>query len=174
MYLREENLIIREAVKEDSFILCSWWNDGRVMAHAGFLKGIGTSEAEIIEKLQGNNEHNKRLMLELDGKPVGEMCYRTLSVGTAEIGIKICVLSEQEKGYGTRYLTMLIGYLFDQMHYRKILLDTNLDNLRAQHVYEKLGFRKTGIRQGAWTDQLGIPQTAVDYELIEEEFKRDL
>ncbi len=173
MFLQKDQLVIREAVREDAAVLCDWWNDGRVMAHAGFPKGLGTSEAEIIEKLQGNNEFNKRLIIELAGKPIGEMCYRTVSEKVAEIGIKICAFSEQEKGYGTRCLIMLISYLFDKLEYRKILLDTNLNNKRAQHVYEKIGFCNTGIRQEAWTDQLGVPQTAVDYELREEDFRRN-
>lgn len=172
MYLKQDDLVIREAVTEDAAILCGWWNDGRVMAHAGFPKGLGTNEAEIIQKLQGNNEFNKRLILELKGKTIGEMSYKTTAEKTAEIGIKICVQSEQEKGYGSKYLTMLISYLFDQMGYRMIKLDTNLNNKRAQHVYEKIGFRRIGIRQNAWTDQLGVPQTAVDYELLEEDFNR--
>jgi ribosomal protein S18 acetylase RimI-like enzyme len=51
-----------------------------------------------------------------------------------------------------------------------VLLDTNLNNTRAQHVYEKLGFQKTGVRLNSWTDQLGRLQSAVDYELTPEYF----
>lgn len=35
---------------------------------------------------------------------------------------------------------MLIEELFS-MGYEKIILETNLKNTRAQHVYERLGFR---------------------------------
>ena len=52
----------------------------------------------------------------------------------------------------------------------KIVLDTNLTNLRAQHVYESLGFRKLRINYDSWTDQLGNKQSAVDYELTEDNF----
>ena len=31
--------------------LAAWWNDGAVMAHAGFPNGLGTSEEEVIEGL---------------------------------------------------------------------------------------------------------------------------
>ena len=54
--------------------------------------------------------------------------------------------------------------------YSKIVLDTNLKNTRAQHVYEKLGFRKLGVRANSWVDQLGQPQSAVDYALTEADF----
>ena len=55
--------------------------------------------------------------------------------------------------------------------YRKIILDTNLRNERAQHVYEQLGFEKVRVRENSWKDQLGNWQSAVDYELTEEKFR---
>ena len=43
-------------------------------------------------------------------------------------------------------------------------------NLRAQHVYESLGFQKLRVNIDSWTDQLGNKQSAVDYELTEDNF----
>ena len=60
---------------------------------------------------------------------------------------------------------MLIGYLFDHEGYEKIILDTNVKNTRAQHVYEKLGFKKVRTRIDAWKDQHGELQSSIDYEL---------
>ena len=64
---------------------------------------------------------------------------------------------------------MLIGWLF-RNGYQKIILDTNLTNTRAQHVYESLGFRKVRINIDTWKDQLGRLQSSVDYELVEQDF----
>lgn len=50
------------------------------------------------------------------------------------------------------------------------MLDTNLDNKRAQHVYETLGFRRLRVHENAWTDRDGVPQSSVDYELRPAEF----
>jgi RimJ/RimL family protein N-acetyltransferase len=38
---------------------------------------------------------------------------------------------------------MFIKYLFQEMNFEKIILDTKLENERAQHVYEKIGFIET-------------------------------
>ena len=57
------------------------------------------------------------------------------------------------------------------MGFTKIVLDTNLKNLRAQHVYELLGFQKIRVNHNAWRDQLGEWQTSVDYELIPQDFR---
>lgn len=64
---------------------------------------------------------------------------------------------------------MLIGWLF-QNGYSKIILDTNLKNTRAQHVYESLGFRKVRTNIDAWKDQIGQLQSSIDYELLKRDF----
>lgn len=87
----------------------------------------------------------------------------------AEIGIKICNTDYQEKGLGRVLLSMLIGELFS-MGYRQIILDTNLNNTRAQHVYEMLGFQKVRINENSWTNQVGEVQSSVDYALTHDNF----
>lgn len=171
MLVKFENLTIRNATVDDANQLAVWWNDGAIMAHAGFPKGLGTSVEEVATKLQGDSDDtHRRLIMEADGVPIGEMNYRNVGEETAEIGIKICDFSLQNKGLGKVLLSMLITVLFKDMGYRKIILDTNKDNLRAQHVYETLGFRKVQVRENSWKNQLGEWQSAVDYELVQEDF----
>ena len=67
-------------------------------------------------------------------------------------------------------LSMLIASLFRDLGFEKIILDTNLKNERAQHVYEQLGFTKLRVNENAWKDQLGEWQSSVDYELYPENF----
>ena len=171
MRIDYEKLTIRNAEATDAAQLAAWWNDGAVMAHAGFPKGLGISEETIVANLSTDSDDTRRrLILEIDGKAVGEMSYRNLNDGSAEIGIKICETAQQEKGNGRKFLSMLIGGLFS-MGYEKIVLDTNLNNKRAQHVYESLGFRKLRVNMDSWKDQLRRWQSSVDYELIPEDFK---
>ena len=164
MILQYENLTIRTAVSSDAAQLTVWWNDGAVMAHAGFPNGLGTTVEKVIAGLRDD-----RLVLEEDGRLIGEACYRIAGEGITEIGIKICETDCQNRGLGRIILSMLISWLFEQ-GFEKIVLDTNLTNLRAQHVYESLGFRKLRINYDSWTDQLGNKQSAVDYELTEDNF----
>ena len=98
------------------------------------------------------------------------MNYRNKGKGIAEIGIKICDFTLHDRGLGKILLSMLISSLFCDMGYRKIILDTNLNNKRAQHVYEKLGFTQTGVRENAWKNQLGELQTSIHYALTPENF----
>ena len=182
MRLEQGKLCIKNAEKEDCRQLVSWWNDGAVMAHAGFPNGLGTNEEKVQKQIAADSDDTRRhLVIWYDGNRIGEMSYAnlgdsleetgedTIENRTADIGIKICNSTFQEKGLGKIVLSMLIRELFSR-GYTKIVLDTNLKNKRAQHVYERLGFQKVNIRMDAWIDQVGEKQSVVDYELTKEHF----
>lgn len=182
MRLEQGKLCIKNAEQEDCKQLVSWWNDGAVMAHAGFPNGLGTNEEKVQKQIAADSDDTRRhLVIWYDGNRIGEMSYAnlgdsleetgedTIENRTADIGIKICNSTFQEKGLGKIVLSMLIRELFSR-GYTKIVLDTNLKNKRAQHVYERLGFQKVNIRMDAWIDQVGEKQSVVDYELTKEHF----
>ena len=171
MWLQYQDLIIRNALAEDAQQLAAWWNDGSIMAHAGFPNGIGKSVQDIADSLQKDSDvTQRRLIVQINRTPIGEMNYRTAGRGIAEIGINLCESSTQNRGLGKILLSMLISSLFSDMGYQKIRLDTDLRNTRAQHVYEQLGFTKLRVNENSWTDQLGEQRSSVDYELIPENF----
>ena len=149
MLLRYQNLTIRDAVVQDAGQLAQWWNDGRVMAHAGFPNGTGETVQDIA---------------------IGEMSVRWKADATAAIGIKLCDASRQNKGIGKVLLSMLISSLFHEQGCHRIILYVNLTNTRAQHVYEQLGFTRVRVNENSWTDQLGRQQSSVDYVLYQKDF----
>jgi RimJ/RimL family protein N-acetyltransferase len=140
------------------------------MEHAGYPLGLLTTEEKILDQLK--DSPSKRLIIELNTIPIGEMSYREISNGVVEIGIKICDFSKQNQGFGTRYLYMLLNYLFNNLNYSKVVLDTNLNNKRAQHVYEKIGFKKIRINHNSWINQIGELQSSVDYEFYKENYNK--
>lgn len=172
MYLKGNELLIRNATADDALQLARWWNDGAVMAHAGFPNGLGITPEEIAASLAEDVEGvHRRHIIEENGAPIGEMNYRNTGNGTAEIGIKICVSECQNRGLGRRLLKLFIDGLFHELGFAEIILDTNLNNLRAQHVYESLGFEKVRVNVDCWTDQLGRKQSSVDYRMARPDSK---
>ena len=161
-------IIIRTAQESDATQLSAWGNDGSVMAHAGFPNGVNTNEERIKKQIKNYTDAHRVLMIEYKGKAIGEMNYEFSDDDRCEIGIKICDSTYQEKGLGRVILSLFIKELF-KMGAKTIFLTTNLNNKRAQHVYEKLGFKKIRIDYDSWTDQLGELQSSVYYELKEEE-----
>lgn len=180
MIIKNENLTIRSARIEDAELLTKWWNDGSVMAHAGFPNGLGQSLGKTIAQIRENKHiypNIHRCVIEIDDVRVGEMSFLLMDSGAADIGIKICEPAWQNKGYGSRLLWMLIQYLFEDekvnqyIPVKKIILDTWLENKRAQHVYEKIGFVKLRVNECAWEDATGKWRDSVDYEMTRERYK---
>lgn len=177
MRIERDNIVIRSATVDDAIQLNKWWNDGRVMEHAGFPYGLGEPLEDTIENIKSREGKLSQLcIIEIDGKPVGELNYN-IEGDTAYPGWKICEFDYQNKGYGPKIIMMLFEFLFkdesinSKCQINKIVWDTMLENKRAQHVYEnKIRARRTGFRENAWKDQTGKWRTAVDYEMTREEF----
>jgi len=62
---------------------------------------------------------------------------------TAELGIAVRS-SMQDKGYGSEAVKKILSYGFEELRLQRVILNVHKDNPRAIHVYEKLGFKKTG------------------------------
>lgn len=168
--LQQKNLAVRRAVPKDAPLLAAWWNDGRLMAHAGFPNGTGQTAAQVEEELRSDAGRRRcRLILEKDQMPVGEMiCFATEEKGTVGIGIKIGV-EHQNQGMGKRYLSLVLAALFAG-GCQKVILDTDIENRRAQHVYEALGFRRRTVCPDAFRDPSGRLHTTIVYFLRPTDF----
>ena len=140
MKIKYQNILIREANIDDVKILYNWWRDGNIMAHAGFPDGLDITIEEIKKQII-NNQDSLRHMILFDDQYIGEMVYYLIDDDTCEIGIKICDCNYQNKGLGKIILSLFIQELFT-IGYQKIILDTSIDNNRALHVYQQLGFKK--------------------------------
>ena len=173
MNLIKDNLTIRNAMPADAEQLCTWWNDGEIMAHAGYPNGLNEKPENIRKSLAADTDDtHRRHIIELDGKPIGEMNYRNKGSSIAEIGIKICDWRHREKGIVTALLEMFIDALFTHFDYEKVILDTDVKNKRAQHVYErKLGFKRLCVNENSSHDQLGVPQPSIDYEMVKADWQ---
>lgn len=165
MRLEFQNLVIRSAELKDAAIITAWWNDGDIMEHAGFPLGLNTTIEKTEEQIKKNNEKDELLIIEINGKPVGEMNYREVYSNTMEIGIKICEPALRSKGYGTLIFSLFLSFLKRERECKLVILDTNLKNIRAQKFYERLGFIKERVDEDSWTNQMGEKQSSVHYSL---------
>ncbi|HOI47626.1 MAG TPA: GNAT family protein [Bacilli bacterium] len=171
MNIKQNEITIRNATIADAEVLCKWWNDGAVMAHAGFPNGVNTTVERIqASLLKDDDATHRRHILCYQDIPIGESNYRNLGNGVAELGIKICEPTMQSKGLGTIILSLIINELFEVYKFEKVILDTNTNNIRAQKTYQKLGFQVVGVKNLDWVDQNGVAQSSIDYELTPNNF----
>lgn len=169
MNINYKDILIRNVIVSDATQLEKWWNDGSVMAHAGFPDGVHTNAKRIREQIENYTDKKRTLIIEYKNIPIGEMNYKMSDDWECEIGIKICESDYQERGIGRVVLSLFIEELFS-MGAKLIFLTTNLKNKRAQHVYEKLGFKVREIQYDSWKDQRGELQSTVFYDLYKENF----
>lgn len=174
MKLTLDNVTIRNADVRDVELLCAWWANGTVMAHAGFPNGLATDKDALKERIinQKNKIDRQLFVIEENNYRVGELNYRKTDEFEYEIGIKVCDFNLHSKGIGTKALTLLISYLYEKLHAKRIHLDTNLNNVGAQKFYERLGFKKYDTKIDVWKDQVGEMQSVVYYELDKESFTK--
>ena len=89
MKIENRDLCIRNAAADDCVQLAKWWNDGSVMAHAGFPNGLGTTVEKIQEQIAYDSDSSKRRLIILyKGSAIGDMSYYNLGNNIAEIGVK--------------------------------------------------------------------------------------
>ncbi len=171
MITRYKDYLLREALLTDAPLLAGWWNDGNVMAHTGNPLGLGVSIADVENRLYKDvGEKYHRLIIEYGSKAIGECYYKELDPSLARIGIRICDFTLHDKGMGRIILSMLISHLFNVLHYETVTVTTNLNNQRAQHVYEKLGFQKIRTDYDCERNQLGEFMSHVVYQMTIENF----
>lgn len=63
MKLIYNDLCIRNAEEKDCLQLATWWNDGNVMAHAGFPNGLKTTAKKIKEQIATDSDNTKRRLV---------------------------------------------------------------------------------------------------------------
>jgi aminoglycoside 6'-N-acetyltransferase len=68
----------------------------------------------------------------------------------------------QDRGLGTEAMRTIVRHLIEDRGHHRITLGTSVENDRAIHVYEKVGFRRVGVMRkaalshltGEWEDEL--------------------
>jgi diamine N-acetyltransferase len=79
-----------------------------------------------------------------DNQLIGALSLREITTPTSgRLGIRLAP-DYVDQGYGSEALGCFLPYYFQTLGLAKLILDVAATNQRAIHVYEKLGFRRTG------------------------------
>ena len=152
---------IRPVLPEDAAGLASLRRMPGIMENTMGLPSCRDIEsAEFIEELGPNDHHF--VAVDADGTLIGSaglVVYsnpRTRHVGC----LGICIHTDyQGQGVGTALMHVLLDLADNWLMLERVELDVYADNLKAQNLYEKMGFVKEGlkrraaIRDGAYVDE---------------------
>lgn len=87
--------------------------------------------------------------------------------GHRSAGIDIVLTStQQDAGLGTEALRLLIRFLIDERGHHRLTIDPCVENTRAVHVYEKVGFRRIGVARSYELGEDGVHRDGLLMDLI--------
>ena len=103
---------------------------------------------------------------------IGEAVLNNIDWDNRCANFRIALGSHQNfgKGYGTEATQLILQYAFEQLEIHRIELEVYDFNPRAQHVYEKVGFVKEGVRRDVLLWE-GRYQSAIVMSILASEFK---
>lgn len=103
---------------------------------------------------------------------VGEVVISDMDRINRSAGLRIAINDKDNfsKGYGTEALILALNYGFGMMNLHRIELEVLTFNERAIHTYEKVGFRREGIkREGSYYNHQY--QDLITMSILEDEFR---
>jgi RimJ/RimL family protein N-acetyltransferase len=144
---------LRELERKDIIIINKWRNDPDLVASLG--APFRYINADVDNEWFDNYMHNRNNAVrcaiigsENDGiiGIVSLVLIDTLNQ-SAEFHIMIGDKENQGKGAGTFAVKAMLDHGFFDLNLRRIELAVLVDNHKAQHLYEKIGFRKEGTKR---------------------------
>lgn len=105
-----------------------------------YLESI-SSDSSRVDFLIFSNDTNKI---------IGEVVINDIDRDNRGASMRIAINKKEDfsKGYGTEALLLAVNYGFGMLNLHRIELEAFPFNERAIHVYEKIGFKREGVRRG--------------------------
>ena len=102
---------------------------------------------ETADRYFDKNQTADRMLFAImaDNRIVGEIKLKDIDYANGEcrMGIHLQNDSVKGKGYGTQAERLILQHAFEKMGMQTVTADVALQNMRSQHVLEKVGFRYT-------------------------------
>ena len=171
------NLTYRPAEPRDAVKICTERNNGdRNFLHRASLYSVTETE----NWLKNLSVASQRIIIENDNKYVGIIRVDDIDRinSCCQIGLDIF---DEYKGKGISYQAYqwLLQYLFEDLNFNSVYLEVIETNVRAKHVYIKLGFEVTGrfpqrvFREGKYISSIHMTMLRNEYiEYIKSEIQK--
>ena len=134
---------------EDKEIYTKWVNDKSVAENIGnYYKVISLSvEEEKIKQME--KKYSFSIVLKEKNELIGYVSLMDINFinQTATLGIFIGDEKNRNKGYGKEAIKLILNYGFNYLNINNIMLHVYSFNKKAINLYEKIGFKKIGVRR---------------------------
>lgn len=148
---------------KDSTVFTKWMNNSAITDGWGNSFGL-IDEEKMVSRLSANQKSEYCFsVVKLEGDQLIGYCilYDFNKIcRCASCGILIGEIGEQNKGYGTDALKLLLKFAFKSLNIHSINLGVYDFNKPAIKIYSRLGFQVIGTRRqcyflnGQWHDEI--------------------
>lgn len=144
------------------------------MIFTGSAQAFNKTEIEnYIDRVAADSDRVDFLIFsKQDNKLVGEVVINEVDRNNRCGNIRILINRKGDfsKGYGTEAMILALNYGFGMFNLHRIELEAYPFNNRAIHVYEKIGFKREGIRRdGAYYNHKYYDMITMSF--LENEFR---
>lgn len=165
--LEGKNLILRALEPTDVELLFDWENDENLWHLSNTIVPFSrfTLEQYILNSHQ-DIYTTKQLRLMIDKKdhvqnnPIGSIDLFDFDPTNKRAGIGILITqNEQNKGYASEALELLINYCFSTLQLHQIYCNISVDNEASLKLFKKQNFTVVGLKkewlliEGKWMDE---------------------
>lgn len=90
-----------------------------------------------------------------DSRVIGTLAANNRRAGVAEIGY-LLIRENWGQGYAREAVARLIDLLIVEEGHRRVMADTDPDNVASIRLLESLGFRREGLLREEWETHIGV------------------
>ncbi|MFD1786550.1 GNAT family N-acetyltransferase [Sphingomonas floccifaciens] len=142
--------------------LMTWWSSA---PHAD----VAETRAYLAPRIAKPDWRGWAMIARDTGTPIGTLAAGEKRAGVAEIGY-LLLRCHWGRGYAREGVSRLIDMLFAE-GYRRIMADTDPDNIASNTLLTRLGFTCEGRLRAEWETHIGIRDSFI-WGLLREEWPR--
>lgn len=169
--MQTETVVIRKFEERDIPFKVRWINDEANNRYLHYE--LPLEEEKTLAWFRGNKDRKDRYdaVIEWAGEPVGVIGLLSIADGQAEYYITLGEERAKGRGVAKQASLLLLEYAFRRRALNRVYLYTEVENLAAQRLFERCGFRRTGLAQKSAINRGRVVDRYV-YELSRQEFLR--
>ncbi|PKO19251.1 MAG: GNAT family N-acetyltransferase [Chloroflexi bacterium HGW-Chloroflexi-10] len=166
-------VVLRPITVEDAPAVFAALADKETMRLTGTQQDFTYDQVEdFCEKIsQADDRLDYAITLPEAPAYIGEVVINGIDWENRSANFRIAMGGQQYfgKGYGTEAARLILNYAFQTLGLHRVELEVYDFNPRAQHVYEKIGFVREGVRRDVLLRE-GEYHSAIQMSLLEAEY----
>ncbi len=169
--LKTSRLVLRQLVVQDAVELFKTLSDDEVMRYwsSGPHQNLEETKSYISWNADADADHKCWAITTDDELAMGWVILLPHHKGSFELGY-ILGREHWRQGYIAEASAAVLDYAFTELATRRVMADTDPDNVASIGLLEKLGFQKEGYLRGEWETHIGIRDSLI-FGLLRDEWE---